>query len=247
MMRLAGVVFLLAAGACSLSAQTLHFALGEWPPYTGESLEGNGLAVQIVVSASRAVGLTPEVDWSPWRRDEALAAEGRVFGTFPYSVTPGRQGRFLFSEPLFTSSFAVLVPVGSPLASTTDAAGFRGAKVGVTAGTDEVLVPLVRAGSLVEETPTAVQSVRKLAQGRLDAVVDDRAVLVYALGTLDRETRATLRLLDQNFGPPRDYRVMVSPQYPGAEALLTRLNAGLGRIRADGTWARILVHSGFAR
>jgi polar amino acid transport system substrate-binding protein len=244
---LALAVFFLMAGACSVSAQTLRFALGEWPPYTGETLEGNGLASQVVVAACRAAGLVPEFDWSPWRRNEALTADGEVFGTFPYSVFPGRQGRFLFSDPIFTSSFAVLVPVGSPWGSATDPAGFRGAKVGVTAGTDGVMVPFTQAGSQVEETPTAVQSVRKLVQGRLDAVVDDRAVLVYALGTLNSAARSSLKLLDQSFGPPREYRVMVGPLHPGAAALLSRFNTGLARVRADGTWARILVRSGFTR
>lgn len=247
------VVFLAAAllaAPSALPAQSLSFAVGEWPPYTGEELPLGGAAVELVTAAARAAGMTVNLEWTPWRRAEAWVAADRVFATFPYSETPGRSGKYLFSEPLFFSSFAVLVRRSPALTRDfrfSSPADFRGWKVGTTAGTDEVKVPLEQAGALVEETPTILQSVRKLEQGRLDFVVDDRAVLEAALRELPESARKGLALLETPFGDRTAFRVMASATAAGGPALLRQFNVGLARIQADGTWARILGRHGLPR
>lgn len=241
---------LLFGAAAGLSAQAVRFVVGEWAPYTGPALAGNGMAVELVAAACRAAGLSASFEFGPWKRDEAAVADGSAFATFPYAETPERRGRFLFSDPLFRSSFAVLLRSDNPVTKgfrfvTNDS--FRGFRVGITSGTDAVRLPLERAGAAVEETATLDQSLKKLALGRLDFVIDDRAVVAAGLRTaVPSEDASAFVLLGKPFGETTSFRVMATVKTAGASAVLQRFNAGLAKSLAEGTAGRILARYGFS-
>ena len=101
-------------GACALfclagvsQAQSVKFAIGEWEPYTGQKLPGNGLAAEIVTAASKAAGLAPAYEFTPWKRAESTVAQNQNFATFPYLQTPERASKFIFSDVLFASGLRV--------------------------------------------------------------------------------------------------------------------------------------------
>lgn len=247
---LGGLLCLLLLPA-QLAAQELRFSIGEWAPYTSEAIDNRGMATELVAAACLAEGLRPSFEFVPWKRAESYVSSGDCFGTFPYLEIPERQGRFLFSNALFTSSFAIMRnrtngrSTGLP---STAPEAFKGLKVGITAGTDAVRLPLEKAGALVEETPSVGPSIQKLAAGRIDFVIDDKAVLFHSLKELRAKgAAASLEVLEAGFGEAKTFKVMVSPKFPDSARLLQRLNEGLRKIRADGTYRKILVHYGLTR
>jgi len=241
-------VVALAAAVC-LPAQTVKFSVGEWAPFTGEKIDKNGMAVEIVQAAAAAGGLKATFDWGPWKRAEASVVEGTAFGTFPYTDIAERKGKFLFSDTLFSSSFAVLTFTGNPKSKAfayTGLEAFKGLKVGVTAGTDAVKLPLEKAGALVEETPSLDLSIKKLELGRIDLIVDDRAVTFDALQKLFPGD-ARFVFLDKAFGDKTAFKVMASMKFPDAPALVKKFNEGLAKIQADGTYQKILARYGLGK
>lgn len=247
--KIATFLFLVSLLA-SLHAQNLSFGLGEWVPYTGQKLKANGMAVEIVSAACAASGMKASFAWYPWRRAEAMVLTGEIFGTFPYTDGAGRRERYLFTSPLFHSRFAILVNPKNPRTEGfkySSPADFKDFKIGVTAGTDQVIIPLQDAGGIMEETPEITPSILKLAYGRLDFVVDDRAVILAALSGLGSSVdKSRLKLLESNFGEERLFRVMASSKYPESALILSRLDAGLAVIRQNGTYAAILAKYGLS-
>jgi polar amino acid transport system substrate-binding protein len=242
-------ILLLALGLSALAqGAAVAFSLGEWPPYVGESLPGKGMAAELVGAACAASGLRAEYAFYPWRRAEDNVRLGASFGTFPYKELPERTANYVFSATLFSSSFAL-----ASLAASARTAAFRyssiadlkGLRVGITAGTDALLIPLRQAGIEVEEAQDPELSIRKLELGRIDVYIDDKAVMHQALlSTVGRPRLGEFRIEERAFGERSDFKVMVSRRYPGATEILARLNEGLGLIRKSGEYARILARYG---
>lgn len=89
-------------------AETVSFAVGEWEPYTGEKMAGNGLAYELVAASCNASGITVKSVWVPWKRAEAGVAEGVYFGTFPYQKTAERQKMYLYSGDFLKTNIGVV-------------------------------------------------------------------------------------------------------------------------------------------
>lgn len=246
--RKISVFFFGCAFACTAVSQTVPFAIGEWPPYTGQGLPGNGLACEIASAACRQAGLVPRYEFFPWKRAEAFVESGDFFASFPYRSTGERLSKFLFSAPLFRSSSAILLYADNPLTGKTGTDGpasLAGVRVLVTTGSDALRAPLAAAGALVGETASMSSGLLMLETARTDALVDDRRVLLYHLArSYDPERRRKFILADYSPGETAEYRLMVSAKYRNASALLERFNAGLSGIVATGEYRAILEKYG---
>lgn len=231
----------------ALSAQELRFVVGEWTPYTGSGLAGGGVAVELVEAACLEAGLEARVDFVPWKRAEAMVESGQAFASFPYLRLAVRGDRFLYSDPFLTTRFVVLAKnkAVADQVNPRRPETFHGLRVGLTAGTAAVRSKLEPVGALLEETPALEASIRKLEAGRLDLVVDDQVVVAQTLKALyGKQIPTSFVLLDRPFGDPGALRILVSRDWPGAEALLGELNRGLARVLADGTAARLWARWG---
>lgn len=71
--------------AALVHAQTVTFAIGEWEPYTGETITDYGLSAKVVTKACEKAGIKCEYEFMPWKRAYSMAMKGRVIGTFPWS------------------------------------------------------------------------------------------------------------------------------------------------------------------
>ncbi|MCX7655881.1 MAG: transporter substrate-binding domain-containing protein [Treponemataceae bacterium] len=214
----------------------LPLAIGEWSPYTGETLLDHGYASRVVSMAFRASGLVPVYHFFPWNRCEYLVKKGEFFATFPYLKIPEREKDFLFSDPLFVSSVRILrygpnqrtasfVYDGRPIS-------LRPFRVGTTEGTNAVIYPLKAAGVAVEASRTLDMAVKKLAAGRLDFVVEEEETLRDSLRRLFPHDISSFDFLTTPFLAQQEYRLMVSKRYPGADNFLDRFNEGLRKIKA---------------
>ena len=246
--RVFALLFTLASVSLSAAPDELPFAIGEWPPLIGESLTDYGYAAQIVRAACEAAGLKPRFDFYPWPRAELYAAEGRVFATFPFLRIPEREDYFFFSDPILHSSIGIL-----RLASSEKTKAFKfGGKpeefapyiVGTLAGTLAVIEPLRKVGVTVETTPELGQSVQKLEKGRVDFVMDERSVIGAAVSRLYPGKPDLFVFTERDFIENRGYLLLVSKRYPDSRTLLDRFNAGLAKIRSNGTLDRIRAKNG---
>ena len=231
-------------------ADSVKFATGEWEPYTGQKMEGHGMVTEIVTAACTAGGIKPEYEFFPWKRAESNVEIGNSFATFPYQAIKEREGKFLFSDVLCVSGMGILVHAGNKKTDTFEYAkpeDLKDFKVGIVVGTDAVKFPLQKVGCVPDEVQNADQNLKKLEMGRLDCVVDDKAVLYQAVKTAygtTPEKMTQFRFTVKGFGEASNYRLMVSMKYPNAKELLEKFNAGLKKIKADGEYKTILKKYG---
>lgn len=234
---------LFACVAVPLAASELVFAVGQWSPYVGERLPGYGYAARVVAAACGAAGLKARFEFYPWIRAEQRVADGLAFGTFPFVAVREREANFIFSDVLIESSVGILRSAASDrtrgFAYSGEPSRLAGFTVGTTSGGLAVTVPLRAAGVSVEETETVDQSIAKLERGRIDFVIDERAVIIDSLRRTYPRASSQFAFVQEDFLIRREYRLIVSRRHPDARLLLDRFNAGLASIRADGSFERI--------
>lgn len=244
---LALMLFTLGSTGAFAAEQEVKFSIGEWEPYTGEKLPGYGMAAEIVTAACKAGGLQADYEFSPWKRAENNVSEATSFGTFPYKEIPERQNSYLFSDVLFSNSFGILMNKTNEKTRNFSYSGpqdFQGLKVGIIAGTAAVKNPLSGAGASVDEVPDPQQNLMKLAAGRIDFYIDDKAVIYQALKKLDPTQSDKLVLSQQDFGDKNEWKIMVSKTHLEGAALLAKINEGLKKIKESGECGNILKKYG---
>jgi polar amino acid transport system substrate-binding protein len=220
----------------------VHFATGEWTPYTSDKMPGFGPVAEVVTAACAASGLTASYEFVPWKRAEQEVVDGNVFAAFPYFIIPARTARpdiYAYSDSLFSSVYCVLYYKKNPRtprpAKFERAEDLRGYTVGVLAGSPIVTTVLDKAGIKYEETTDVEASVAKLVLGRVDFVIEERAVVWEVVKTAFPGQLGDFAFLDRTFTPRQTTHLLVSRKFPRSDALLAKFNEGLRKIKADGT------------
>jgi len=237
--KLAVLAAFLASLAGVPNAEEVLLEIGTWPPFTDEGIPGHGIATEIVNAALERAGFVPRYAFVPWKRAEADVGIGTAFATFPFLKIPEREEAFLFSDPLFTSGFALAYSRSRPpspdfaLRSLED---LRGYGVGIIAGSNAVGYPLTAAGARVVEAQTPDRLAAMLAGGRVDFIVEEALVL----REMVRPYGTSFTVMEIPFWAGNQYRLMTSKRYPGSTEMLERFNRALAEITGDGTLAEII-------
>lgn len=223
---------------------TVKFAIGEWEPYTGESIADHGMATELVTAACKAAGLTAEYSFVPWKRAENNVLTAKDFGTFPYKEIAERSDKYIFSDTLFSNSFGILMSKNNKKTETFEYSkidDLKNFKVGIIAGTDAIKNALKAIGVEAEEAQTAKQNLQKLEAGRIDFYIDDKAVIYQAIKVDYPADKAGEFVFSKtDFGDKNDWKIMVSKEYPNGMEILGKINAGLSKIKETGEYNAIL-------
>ena len=237
------ILLLLAGPVLAADGTAIPFAIGEWPPYTGSDLTGNGMAAEIVSAACNAVGLQAHFEYLPWLRAENVVAFGSHFGTFPFRTTKARKGIHWFSAPIFNSHFSAVMMKNTGRSrqfSITRREGLKGYRAGIVSGTEWVKTALEETGVDVQEAPGVEDNLRKLAAGRIDVYIEDEAVIRQALENGPSSRKDRFFVLDEPFSDDQDFHIMASRAFPDSHHLLAKVNEGLEKIKRSGEYQKIL-------
>ena len=223
-------------------------------PFADASLPGGGMLTEVVRAALDAADPDggASIHWVDDRDAhlEPLLSEALLDLGFPWSrpdctADPdmSRCAELVFSEPLFEALVLLFVDLSDPLrldetgppdgARLCRPAG-RGAHVFDEGGRNWLKagrITLVRAG-------TAAECLRLLAEGAVDGAVLNEFVGRAAIGDLGLSGR-----IGAAEGPPvalEGLHVVAHTAHPGGRAMLATFAEGLARIRADGTYRRII-------
>lgn len=77
---------------------TIHFAIGEYPPLVTKSREDLGIATKFVREACKLANLKPKFDFFSWNKAGHVVQNGNYTASFPWRKNEERLERFLFSE-----------------------------------------------------------------------------------------------------------------------------------------------------
>ena len=227
---------------CSVQArsQTIAVAAGEYAPFVGQKQSQYGVTAAIVTAAFKSQGVRVQYDFLPWKRGYHETQLGRYAATFPYLKTPDRESLFLYSEPIYTDRFRLFVrksqkgqtdwtkkrlciPLGY---DTTQIQGFTSAN-GVT----------------LERPPEISNCFQMLVHERADAIWVSELVAADTVRTLFGPAAQT-HALNIHVGNENHYYLIVSKTLPGADAWVSKFNAGLKQIRANGSYQKIVEQFG---
>lgn len=221
----------------------LTISSGEWVPYVSQHLPGGGILAQIVSAAFATEKITVTYQYYPWSRSLMLAQTGAVAGTLPWQHTLERGNYFLYSTTL-TYERPVIISfqpaINQELKSLDDLKGMTvGTIRGYSYGTD--FERAAKAGLFkTSQTNSEEQNLRKLLEGRIDAVIADEEVIANIINRLLSPDEISSLKIHNNLMPPAALSLLISLKIDNAENILMRFNRGLAAIKKNGSYQKLI-------
>lgn len=217
------------------AADKVVLANGDWEPYQGEKLPQGGPASQIVREAFASQGWDVEFRYMPWARGLSLTQEAQTDGTMLYSYNEERGKNFLFSAPILVLETVVFHRKDKPLA-WQNPEDLKGLTLGAVLKYDYGFVT-EEAGYTLDRVASNVFNYRKLAAGRIDALMEERLVGLAALESEGFTDTLTYHPKPIKSAP---YHLIVSRNHPRAQEIIAAFNQGLEQLKQDGRLEKIL-------
>lgn len=237
------IITLLAA--CFLAhaaAGEVRLVTVEYPPYYGPELPNQGPITEVVATAYGIVGYQVDVEFMPWVRAMDEAKAGRADGLLGGWYSKERERWFVFSDELPGNKLHFYKRKGTAPKTFTSYADLTSYTIGTVRGYRNP--PEFDAAPLqTDEAHSDKVNLIKLANGRVDLVLIDRAVAEFLLG--DELTRYAARL--EAIQPPIEkppLYVLISKKADNYEKKLDALNEGLKILKSKGAIRAIMERHG---
>jgi polar amino acid transport system substrate-binding protein len=208
-----------------------------YPPYMFGTTPAKGLYPEIIKTAFSLSGIPVKITGYPWKRALNLGREGKVaIGGIYQNLS--RMALFDYSDPIYRETLRVYVKAGQgfPFSGVVDLSGKR---VGLNRGWSygEVFDSARRAGLFeTEEATDNLANLKKLMLGRLDCIIADELSVSQIL--YHKGWRDDVEMLDL---PATVNSVhLVFAKHAQQTHILERFNQGLVKMKANGTYSRIL-------
>jgi len=240
MKRFIALVFVTCFTALFSFAETLELLTMEYEPFAGA--KGNNMWCEIISNAFAREGV--DVKWTslPNDRCKLLVSEGTnvAFLTGTLVVGQADKPNFIMNEnPLIYLPVIAMYPkdkyaTGLGIKGADD---LKGKTVGAILGTGSIAV-LQKAGAILDTASDKDLMIKKLVAGRYDiAVVGD----LVGLDTLQElfPDKVDAYKYEQVYSSPID--LVFSAKNPGTAAIKSKYDSGISKIKADGTFLRILA------
>jgi polar amino acid transport system substrate-binding protein len=237
---LPGIILCLAfahAAGSDLSLMTT-----DYPPYYGSSLANGGPMTELVVEAFRKVGYNTTVEFVPWIRAMEQAKAGKADGLLGAWYSEEREKWFVFSEALPGNELVLLKRKGTTPARFTSFEDLRSYTIGIVRGyrnPEAFDAAALRTDEAISDTV----NLTKLARGRVDLILIDRALASFLLSTKLTEYAGALEALE----PPLEVvpmYVLISRKLPNYKNAIADFNRGLELLRAEGAVDEIMRRHG---
>jgi len=240
--RILAFATLLVAG--NAAAERIHFLTVDYPPYYGSNLENGGPVTEIVTEAYKKVGHDVQVDFMPWARALQQAKAGKADGLLGAWYSEERAKSFVFSDPMPGNEVVLLKKKGAEPKEFTSYAELKPYRIGIVRGYRNP--PEFDAADLnTEKANSDKLNITKLAKGRLDLILVDRALANYIIKKELPEYKDDLVAVE----PPLEVLplyVLFSKTAGDAQEKAEALNRGLKILEKDGRIQEILKRHGIS-
>ncbi|MDX8494932.1 ABC transporter substrate-binding protein [Mesorhizobium sp. VK22B] len=236
----AAAAAMLALGAGSaIAAEKIKIGTeGAYPPFNTITPDGKveGFDIDIANALCAQMKLECEIVTQDW--DGIIPAlQAKKFDAIiaSMSITEERKKQVAFTHKYYTTPLSLVALKDSDIASTEPAA-LAGKTVGAQASTTQANYAqdvYAKAGAEAKLYPTQEEAVTDLLNGRLDAVISDKFVLV---DWMKKASDGCCKLVGDIKGTETEAGIAVRLE---DTALRDRLNAAIDAIVADGTYKKI--------
>ncbi|GHD62551.1 transporter substrate-binding domain-containing protein [Jeongeupia chitinilytica] len=206
---------------------------GSYPPFNFKDKQGQltGFEVELARELARRLGVKADFTTGEW---SGLLA-GLQAGKFDVvinqvGITDARQKVFDFSEP-YTISSAQLIVRKNETRSFKSLDDLKGKKLGLGLGTNYADMAKAVAGVEVKTYPGAPEYLQDLAQGRLDAALNDSLMIPFAI----KESRLPVK----PGAPVGALSKSGIPFAKGNPAFKAAVDKALADMHKDGSFAKI--------
>ncbi|WP_269931078.1 ABC transporter substrate-binding protein [Aminobacter sp. HY435] len=210
---------------------------GAYPPFNSLTADGKLIGFDIDIANALCAQMKVECEFVTQDWDGIIPAlQGGKFDALVASmtITDERKQQVDFTNKYYTTPLALVALKDSTLASPEPDA-LKGKAVGAQASTTQSIYAedkYAKAGADVKLYPTQDEAMADLTNGRLDAVVSDKFVLVDWLKTTGQDC---CKLVGDLKGTESLTGIAVRKGDP----LREKLNAAIDAIVKDGTYAKI--------
>jgi len=225
---------LLSPSIC-FSETILLGAENDWIPYS--NADGTGMSNDIVRAAFKAVGIDVKFRVAPYNRLLKGVQEGTLPGAFNVPKEPSIEDLYIFGKtPLFTARSAYYQNRERPLSATRKEDLKNNERVGVVFeyGYGDFFQKNDRIQKIGVKSD--LLNLRKLAKGRLDTTI----LYEKTAAKLIKDNHLTDKIEKAFDSETADIYVAFSKKFPKAQYYADKLDKGLAKIKADGTYDAIL-------
>jgi cystine transport system substrate-binding protein len=213
---------------------TLKIGLeGTFPPFDSKNPQGElvGYDVDVAKAVAAKLGVKPEFVTTEWSGIIAGLQAGKFDVIVnQVGITPARQQVLDFSQS-YTYSTAQLIQRKDDTRQFKSLDALKGHKVGVSLGSNYNDIVKAVPGIDIRTYPGAPEELRDLADGRIDAALNDRLMLAYLL-----KTSALPLRFGAPVGPVLENGI---PFRKGNPKFAKAIRDALTQLEQDGTLARI--------
>lgn len=225
-----------------LDISEITLVTGEWAPFTSESMEGNGVAAEIVTEAFKDIGVKVKYKFYPWNRCETMVKRGEVFGAIPYSKSEEREKIYSFSEPLLNAYSALFYDKNKiDKIDYEKLSDLKDYTIGVLEGYMYKEVFSELGFEKLELVDNELSGLKMLIAGRIDILPLTELIGWYMINKElpdEADKFETVEYKD-NSTTPASY-IMVSKDFPKSDKILKAFNEGLKSIKEKGKYNNIL-------
>jgi len=220
------------------AAETVVMSTTEFAPYMSAQLSHQGVLVAIATEAFKREGYALQIRFLPWVRALAYAKEGKVDGMVGIWHSQEREQWFVYSRSVISNKVGFYKRNGSPIVFT-GLPQLRPYVIGTVRAYANP--PAFDAAHLhTDEAVDDLTNLRKLAAGRLDLALVDKAVAQYLIENSLPELKEKLQWVE----PPVDILPLyigLSRRAPDFSKKLAALNAGMDAMQKDGSLAKLAL------
>jgi arginine/lysine/histidine/glutamine transport system substrate-binding/permease protein len=203
-----------------------------FPPFEskGSGNELVGFDIDLIKAAGQAAGLTIEFQSLPFDGIiPGLQANTIDAAISSITITPERAQAVSFSRPYFRAGLAIAIRQDNTTITNLDS--LKGKKIAVQIGTTGSKKAKSISGAQVREFDSAPLALQELANGNVDAVINDAPVTIEAIKSGNiKGLKVVGQLLTEEY-----YGIALPKNSPNLNAI----NTALAKIISDGTYAQI--------
>lgn len=203
-----------------------------FPPFESKSSSNElvGFDIDLIKAAGQAAGLTIEFQSLPFDGIiPGLQANTIDAAISSITITPERAQAVSFSRPYFRAGLAIAVPQDNTTITSLDS--LKGKKIAAQIGTTGAKKAKSISGAQVREFDSAPLALQELANGNVDAVINDAPVTIEAIKSGNiKGLKVVGQLITEEY-----YGIALPKNSPN----LNTINTALAKIISDGTYAQI--------
>ncbi|MCP4119838.1 MAG: amino acid ABC transporter substrate-binding protein [Desulfobacteraceae bacterium] len=231
------------SGIASAGGEKLIFATDSWAPYYGPDLKNNGFIAEITRAAFKKAGYEIEIKFMDWNRAMQMAKKGKYDGIVGAYFSEERANFFKYPDSIGNVEVVLCGRKGDNI-KFTSLEDLKPYKIGVLRG--YVNSKEFDAASFLKKEPVEKTeiNIKKLLKGRVDLIVDSKAVLQDRINRNFKNAVGKFEFLTPALQTNKLYTIL-SKTVPGYEKKAEDFNKGLKMILEDGTVIEILKRHGF--